>query len=193
MASTCRDVITLALRIGKVTGISGALTAAEASLGLEALQSFYLDLAANGMFGRLADVQASSAFTASPGQRIRTTGGAAVTIPTTVARDGCGASPPYDLSLIEVVDVDAGTRSLKLYEAPLGGWTELCDLTLDSPAPLISRGAIGLAATFATSASFLVAFSAALDPSLAPAARSFRTGLIGKAGADRRRYTDDYA
>lgn len=191
MASTCRDIITLALRVGKVVGVSGSPTSAEAALGLEALQSFYLDLVANGMFGRLSDVSTSTAYTAKPQDRVRALASAAVTLPNFEERDGCANFPPYDLSLIEIIDVVAGQRSLKLYEAPLGGWTELCGLDLSSLAPLASRGSIGLAATFASSAAFLVAFTATLDPALAPAVRSFRGGIIGKAGADRRRLPDE--
>jgi hypothetical protein len=193
MASTCRDVISLALRIGKVVGVSGTPTAAETELGMEALQSFYLDLVANGMFGRSTDVMTSVAYEAKPGERVQTLGGAAVSVPALVSR-GCsrGKLPPYDLALIEIVDVAAGTRSLKLYEAALGAWSELSGLTLDSPAPLVSRGAMGLAATFAVSGAFLVAFGGNIDPNLAPAVKTFRLGIIGKSGSEQPRLSDGY-
>lgn len=189
---TCRDVITLALRLGKVAGISGTPTASEVDLGLTALQSFYLDMVANGMFGQLADVVTSVPYTVKPGQRVRVLGSAAITYPTQVD-EGCASFPPYDLSLVETFDVASSTRSLRLFEAGRGAWVELCNLGLSDEAPLATRGVVGLAATFATSGAFLVCFSSVLDPNLAPAVRTFRTGLIGKAGGDRQHFADDYA
>jgi hypothetical protein len=183
---TVRDVVTFALRLGKVVGVAASPTASEASMGVEALQSFYLQLASEGMFGRLSDLAIVVDTEGEPGRRYFASDGATITYPTEV-RAGCGLRPPYDLSLIELIDTDEGTRSLKVWEAGRGAWVELVGLTPDDEAPLASRGAMGLAACLATSAAFLAIFSAQLDGTLLPLVRGFRGGLIGKGGSERDR------
>lgn len=188
---TCRDVVTYSMRLSRIIGVGKQPKAAEAEAGLECLKSFYLELATGGMFGQLRDVQTSVDYAAKPGERVRALSGAAVTLPTQI--DGpCGSRPPYDLSLIEVFDVDQSARSLSIWEAGRGEWVELTDLTLNSEAPLASRGLMGLAATLAASGAFAVMFTPNLDPNLAAIIKAFRRGLIGKMGGDRERATADY-
>lgn len=189
---TCRDIISAALKLGKVIGVNASPTASEAAFGMDALQSFYLDLAAGGMFGQLADSVVSAAYVARPGQRLRVLSGGSVTYPTELAEGG-SVFPPYDLSLVEAFDVTAGTRSLKLFEAGRGEWVELVGLTLDDEAPLATRGMMGLAGCLATYGAFVAAFSPTLDGTIQPLVRSFRAAMIGKAGGDRPNYADSFA
>ena len=189
---TCRDIIVYALKLGKVIGANAQPTSSEAELGLAALQSFYLDLATGGMFGSLADVVASADYEAQPGQRVRALDGAVVSYPLEISDRGV-TRPPYDLSLIEVFNVEAGLRTLKLFEAGRGGWIDLADIGLDDEAPLASRGVFGLAAFLATYGGFVIIFSPTLGPALQPLVRSCRMGLIGKKGGDQARGADEDA
>lgn len=143
------------------------------------------------MNGQLRDVVTSVDYEAKPGERIRALAGAAVTFPTEIS-DGGAVYPPYDLSLIEVFDVVAGERTMKVWEAGRGDWVDLVNIDLNSEAPLASRGLMGLAATLAASGAFGVLFTPNLDPNLAPVIKAFRRGLIGKMGGDRERAAADY-
>ena len=71
-----------------------------------------------------------------------------ITIPDTYSSCGQegGDRPPYDLSLIEVLN--AGTRNVWLYDRT--GWADIANLGLTDECPLSSRGAHGLAAVLAT-------------------------------------------
>ena len=53
--TTCRDIITLGLQLGRVVGVGRTPRASEAATGLEVLQGMYDGMVANGMFGRLTD------------------------------------------------------------------------------------------------------------------------------------------
>lgn len=179
---TCRDIVTRALHLARIVSLGQQPTAAEAALGLECLQSFYLAHVANGMFGRLSDVARSTDCEAQAGQRITLFEGAAATLPTTRDRNG---TPPFDLSLVELITPATATRAVMIYEAARAAWIDLGGLELGDEAPLASRGALHLAAALATSAGFDVAFTPDVDPKLLALARTFNAGLLNRGASER--------
>lgn len=135
---TCRDIITRALRIGRVTRNP---TAREVDEGLNDLQGIYDGWVASGMFGRLTDVYASQDYEAQPGERVYSNGH---TITRATSVDGSeGARAPRDLQAISVY----GTAWQHYIWT--GAWTELTGLTLNDEAPLADRDAEGLASLLA--------------------------------------------
>jgi hypothetical protein len=184
---TCLEIIARAYQKAKIIGTGESPSAAEAADGLEELKSLYEQWAANGMFGRLADVSTGDDYEASEGERITVTDGATVTIPSTIEDDGTDY-PPFFLSLIEVIDVDAQTVNRWLYDN--GAWVDLNDLTLAYEAPLASRGRAGLSACLAMA--LADEFGGTIGPSVARQAASFRMSLALKLGGDAPRTAPDY-
>lgn len=148
--ATCRDVITTALRKLKVVYPGRSPSADEASDCLESLQSWYDEMIAAGGFGRLTDVRIADDYEAGENERIFNADDSpySVSLPETIS-DGYaegGYRPPYDRS---VVVVAGSTEQAYIYNAPTGSWQALKALTLDSDAPLASRGSDGLASVLA--------------------------------------------
>lgn len=170
--ATCRDIITRALRMGRVTR---SPTAREADEGLGALQGVYDAWFTSGMFGRLSDVDATGAYTAKEGERV--TGASSITKPTQLD-DGCsptGTRRPYEMSAI----VDATNAVNWLWID--GEWVNCTGLTLDSDAPLSSKGAEGLAALI----SYHIAedFGGSLGPARTQQAMRFQGSISHKFGS----------
>lgn len=191
--TTCRDVITLAMKLAKAIASGENPSADEAQDGLVCLQSLYDHWATSGLFGQLQDSVAESSVTADKvvlNSRYRLFNGATVTLPTEQLQ--CGTEyPPYDLSIVETSN--GTTLSRKVYEAGIGGWVELTGLTLDSIAPLSTRGAVGLASALATSSAFIAMFGdAALSPRVDRAAQAFQLSLSLKLGGDRPKLAAEY-
>jgi hypothetical protein len=183
---TCRDIITRAFRKRKVYSPGEDPTSEDMSDGLVELQSLYESWAANGMFGRLADVQTDGNYTASAGERIRATNSPTITIPTEFEDEGA-AYPPYDMAFIEVVDVDEQEVRRYLYEA--GTWVEINGLTLDSEAPLAGKGQAGLEACLALQ---MEGWGGEIGPATMRQASAFKMGLSLKLGGDAQRTAPDY-
>lgn len=154
--TTCRDIVTLALRQARIVGIGRTPRASEAAEGMEALQSLYDRMFADGPLGPFTDVYATSNYTAKENERI-IADNATVTIPDTID-DGGDPRTPKDLSAVIVVT----DTTQKNYVFSLGRW-QICDsLTLDSDAPLANRDKAGLAALLAVQ--FAEMFGASLPP-----------------------------
>ena len=138
--TTCRDIITYALRQAKVIPAAVDPEADESADGLIALQSMYDHWVANGMFGRLEDTFLASSDTAEEGKRYYLDTGAVLTFPDTISASVSdeGERQPRDLSLVESLTA-AGAREVWLYDRT--EWVSLLGLTLNSNAPLAGRGA----------------------------------------------------
>lgn len=165
--ATCRDIITYALRIGKVIGTRAEPTAAEAEMGMVALQSLYDQWRTGGMFGRLKDVYETTDYEAGERQLV-TSDGSAITFPVTIDDDSPRA--PRDLALIEANNGSA--QVARIYDRT--GWIDLLGLTLDDAAPLADRGAYALGAALACSGGFITMFGA----QIAPEAQRLSSGFI---------------
>lgn len=195
MAATCLDVITSALKLGRVLSSGGVPKAAEAEDGLACLQSLYDGWVATGLFGRLEDTYLVADDTAQEGKRYLLADGVTLTEPSVVSADDsadCASRQPRDLALYESVASD-GTRSVRLYDRT--GWVDLTDLGPDAIAPLSGRGQMGLAAVLACSGPFIAMFndSAAMNPDIRRVAYQFMAGLSYKMGSTRDRAAVDYS
>lgn len=140
--TTCRDIVTLALRQSRIVGIGRTPRASEAEEGMSALQSIYDRMFADGPLGPFTDVYATSDYTAQENERI-IADNATITIPDTI--DDGEVRTPKDLTAVIVVT----DLTQKNYVFSLGRW-QVCDaLTLDDTAPLANRDKNGLAALLA--------------------------------------------
>lgn len=175
--TTVRDVVKLALKMGRVISSGEQPEAEEAADGLVALQSLYDGWVASGMFGRLTDVYAANDDEAEESHRYVAASGVTITIPTTI-EDGDEERPPRDLTVIETV-TSAGVRAVKIYDRT--GWVDLLGLELEDDAPLASRGASGLAACLAMTYSEM--FGAQIGPATQRLAGTFRASLAAKWGS----------
>jgi hypothetical protein len=172
--TTCRDVITLGLQLGRVVGLGREPRAIESETGLTVLQSMYDAMFANGQFARLTDVYATADYTAKENERI-VADNATITIPDTIDLNG-EVRTPRDLSVIIVVtDVDELN-----YVFSSGRWELASNLTLDSTAPLALRDNAGLSALFAMY--YTEAFGSSLAPMWIRKALQFQGSLSYKLG-----------
>lgn len=147
--TTCTTIIERAYRKARLRGPTEAPTAAEAAAGLETLQAYYLELVADGAFGRLTEVIVTDDYEAGENERIYNTSGGAVTItlPETVVDDLTGEDrPPRDRSLVVV---SGSPQAAHIYSAALGAWQEITSLTQNSTAPLAELSVDGLASAVA--------------------------------------------
>lgn len=185
--ATCLEVIIRAYQKAKILGVGEEPTADESADALIELQGLYENWAANGMFGRLADVATNDDYEANPNERIRITDGGTVTLPETVEDDG-DDYPPFELAFIEVIDVDAETVTRHIYEN--GAWVEITNLVLADQAPLSGRSSAGLSACLA----LVLAdeFGGQVGRTTVAQAVGFRTGLALKLGGDAARSAPDY-
>jgi hypothetical protein len=168
--TTCRDVITLALRQARIVGIGREPRAAEAQEGLLALQSLYDGIFADGMLGPFTDVYATSNYTAQENERI-IADNATITIPDTITEAGT-VRTPMDLSAVIVV-TDTTQRN---YVFSLGRWQRCDALTLGSDAPLSNRNLLGLAAWL--SGHYCEMFGAQLPPNIYQTGMRFKGSLL---------------
>lgn len=185
--ATCRDIIALAMRMARILPAGREPKAAEAADGLILLQGMYDAWVSGAMFGSMTDTIAIANATAVPGQRIRIDGAFTVTLPT-VIEDGGAQLPPYDLSLVQIIR----TASIEthLYEAMRGAWVRLDALTLDTVAPLSTRGADGLAALLAKR--FAEMFGTELGPAFVRRAMQFNGSIIANIASDTPRLATEY-
>ncbi len=170
--TTCREIVTLALRQARIVGIGRTPRASEATEGLTALQSLYDSMFADGPLAPFADVYATEAYTAQENERI-IADGVTITIPDTIIENGETRTPKDLTAVIVITDT-----TQKNYVFSLGRW-QVCDsLTLDSTAPLANRDKAGLAALLAMQ--YAEMFGAELPPMTARRAMDFRGKLVAK-------------
>lgn len=155
----CRDIITRALRKVGAVGVNDPPTTAELEMGMFALQSMFDGWASSGVFGRLRDVHVTEAYTASAGERVRST--QSVTLPTYDAVDtdendddygSCRDATidrPTNRALIVVVNPTTGVRETNLWDAWVGSWVRIEALAAADDCPLVALGADGLACCLA--------------------------------------------
>ena len=173
MPITCRDIITLGLQLGQVPGIGDDPKAKESDFVLKVMQGMYDSMFADGQFSKLTDVYATANYTAKENERI-IADNATITIPDTI-----DDRTPRDLSAIVVI-----TNLTELHYVFSGGrWETAHALTLDSVAPLASRGSDGLAALLAIY--YAEAFGGALGPMWTRRGHQFRGSLSYKIGSTR--------
>lgn len=186
------DIITYAMRSSGVLASGDEPTASEGEDGLAALQSFYDELVAQGMFGRLTDSYLTTSDTAQEGFRYLLGSGVTLTEPTTISaedsEDGI-TRQPRDLALYESL-TNAGVRSVRLYDRT--GWVNLIDLALTDIAPLSSRGAMGLAAALACSGGFCDMFGVTPTQPLLARSQRFLSSLTHKLGSTQDRLSVEY-
>lgn len=193
--TTVRDVVTLALKQGRVIGVNAQPTAPEAEAGLQAFQGMFDAWVTGGMFGTLQDVYLETDDAAEEGRRYLLAAGVTLTLPSIVAGQGgdygeegnSSSRQPYDLSLVESV-TEAGVRSVSLWDRT--EWVSLLDLDLADDAPLASRGLTGLAACVAKT--YCEKFGRDLGPNTAMLARKFEGSLSAKFGSTRAKTAGDY-
>lgn len=184
--TTCRDIVTLALKMARAISPGEEPEASEAADGLCALQSLYDGWISSGMFGRLEDVYLGTDETAEEGKRYLLADGVTLTAPTTI-EDGGEERQARDMAVYEAVTHD-GVRSVHLYDRYR--WVAMLGLDLNSEAPLADRGASGLAACVAQS--FAEMFGASIGPETMRLAMQFRSALAGKHGTTRTRVEADW-
>lgn len=172
--TTCRDIVTRALRMAGIVGKGREPKARELDDGMFALQGLFDGWFAGGMFGRLTDYYAEGGYEAEVGQRVFYTG-TAPTLPELVD----SVHPPRDLAAIEFNN--ASGRGAHIWDR--SGWVRIDALDADDDAPLALRGAEGLAACLA--ASIAEEYGAPLTASVVSKASNFRTNLRLNAGAER--------
>lgn len=170
--ATVRDVVTRALRMTGIIGLTEDPEAAEAEHGLFVLQGIYDSMIADGMFGRLEDYSAITDYTALGGQRIFADG-VTITIPDLDA-DG---EPFAEGMATSVISNGEATNYIYIN----GGWVQITAIELGNEAPLSNRGADGLAALLAV---YLVeAFGQTPPQMVYRRAMSFRMSLALKMGS----------
>jgi hypothetical protein len=175
MATTCRDIVHLALRKIGVLRAGKNPTAGEAADVLASLQGFYNDYATT--IG-LTDVLVTEDYEAKEFERVfaDAASNVTITIPETIEDADTGDDrQPKDLALIVVAIGQAGQEVRYLYDGNAGAWVSLNGLTLASNAPLASRGSDGLACCLAE----LIAdeFGGVVGPVTMRSAARFRSGL----------------
>jgi hypothetical protein len=193
--TTVSDVVTLALRQGRVIGVNATPTASEAAAGLQAFQAMLDQWVTGGMFGSLCDIYLEDDGTALEGKRYLLASGVTLAYPSIVEGQGgdygeegnSSSRQPYDLSLVESV-TSTGTRTVKLWDRT--EWVDLLGLTLTSDAPLSSRGLTGLAACVAKT--YCEMFGRDLGPNTQMLARRFEGALSHKFGSTRPAATAEY-
>jgi hypothetical protein len=174
--TTCREILTFALKQARAINMGEDLSAEELTDGMTALQSMFDEWVANGMFGQLTDVYTTADYTANEGERVVAPAGVTVTIPTTIS-DCDGTRAPRDLSLIET-SIN-GTRQVSLYDRD--AWVRIEALTADTACPLARRGVAGLAACVATT--FTEMFGGELGPATLRQGLTFKGSVARKFGS----------
>lgn len=174
MAKTCRDTATLALKKLGVLRAGGEPQAADGADALSSLQSFYMECISQGTFGRVYNVQMSSAGTITPGGNqhinVLTEDAVSIDLPSSLPancwdnwrpeRDyGWGLNIPFaadpnivvprDKSVVMVTDQYGDSRATYLYDGTVQRWLRVDVLTDNDEAPLSARSPDGLASVLA--------------------------------------------
>lgn len=206
---TVRDVITLALKKIGVLRAGGVPSSDDAEDARQSLISFYMECVAQGTFGRIQDINISSAaaspVTAGLNQHINVTVDDAVTVdlPATVSYDywwtwrpcrdyGWGKNVPVgadttnnvprDLSVVRVTDQFGEGRATYVYDGPIQRWLRVDEFGLTDEAPLSARGFDGLASVLAMRLLDLFGDTLASRTTMA-AANRYKIALVTRHGA----------
>lgn len=173
MASTVRDVGTLALKKLGVLRAGGEMKAPDGESARASLQSYLMGCVNAGTFGRVGKVVVSTAqaVTAAYNQHVNATvGGVTVDLPETM--DACfwenfepygdygwpwcspyygdsGVTTPRDKSVVMVTSTENDDRLVYVFDATVQRWMRLDNLTLNAEAPLSARDVDGLASVLA--------------------------------------------
>ena len=174
MVTTCRDIVTRALRMSSVVDREDDPTAAELRDGMTVLQTLYDQWLVGGMFGRLTDIYETDSYEAGEGQRIFLDTGT-VTLPTTIDGD----RKPRDLVAVEAFDTDG--RKAWIWDRT--AWIRIDSLSENDNAPLADRGVNGLAACVAIL--FVEEFGGDIKASAMKQAGTFKMALSYKMGSER--------
>ena len=141
--TTCRDIITTALRKARQIASGETPSDDEAADGMAVMQGMYLGMVDGATFGQFTDVIPTEDYEALEGDRVRNDDAFTITIPTTYEDSDGIDRTPRDLSIIEVWTGSA--RQISVYDATVGAWLRLDSLTLDAVAPFATRNPDGLA------------------------------------------------
>lgn len=150
--TTCLQISTRSLRALGVLGAGKVPTGNDASTVLEHLQDTINDLPLlrNGEWTEVL-LTSASAYEASDGERINTSGYAAtITLPTTYEDENGDTVPQRDLSRVQIVGGDQA--GLWVYSASNGSWAKVDDLALTDDSPFGPGDDAGLAALIAVNA-----------------------------------------
>jgi hypothetical protein len=165
--TTNLDIIKKAMKKIHVLPRGTEPTSAEASDGMDALQSLIVELIGQGSLGRLYDVLATSAYTVFEQDRVRADPGVTVTIPDTITNErptdypggdgydyGFGglsvpARAPRDRAVVVVFDGDTDTVVYHVYSAYKGEWVVINGLTQQDDFPFADYLEDGFAALLA--------------------------------------------
>lgn len=153
---TCREIVNGAFQDAFLTEANETPTDSDADVGLELLKSLYRHLVIGGTLGRMTSRLVTGDYTAGENERIvnGTDDAVTITLPTEVeAEEDPGIEgvdtayrQPAHLALAEVV---GDTPAVSIYDASVGSWVSIEDLTLNSTAPLGQVHRFGLQAMLA--------------------------------------------
>ena len=205
---TCNDIIRMAMSRLRQLRAGEVPIGSEAADGMVTLQGMYDLWVSTGLFGRLYDTIAASAYTAQEQDRVINDGAYAITLPATIvstapmgtyeprypderiwsALQTNNPRTPRDSAMIEVVE--GGVTKRFLYSAYLREWMRLDSLTITAGAPLALRGSTGLACCLAE----LMAdeYGVQPPPGVVKQSTMFRWGLSSKYNSARVGNMTDY-
>lgn len=195
MAATCREVVKAALRKLGVADPRREPSAIQSADALASLKSLYEEWITNGAFGQLRDVQATSDLTAWPNTRIvKQTSAIVVTLPRVGLGDYAPSNAPdwplwdygflrmdprlLDMAAVSISNLENDAVEQWVYDARGNRWVSIESLTLDSAAPLATRGVDGLAAVLATRIADEYGDAATLSGATVAAATRFTTSIL---------------
>lgn len=174
--ATIRDAVTRGLQWAGVVALGRDPRAAEAGVGLEAVQSLLDQWMQDGMFGCLVDVYKTANYTASEYERVTSPSSITVTKPTYIDNE---RRSPFELAPIVTVLNGVQTN----YVFTQGAWLNLTGLTLDSDLPLEHYGRRGFEAMVGVK--LCETFGLEPRPVMANEALRFQGRIMSKGGQDR--------
>jgi hypothetical protein len=154
------DIIKRAMKKIHVLASGTAPTSAQATDGMDALQSLIVELIGQGSLGRLNDVLATSAYTAKENDRVQASTGVVVTLPLVITAADCGYGwnpwyawgqrkprPPRDRTPVVVITDNVPVYNV--YCAYLNEWVVINDLAQQDDFPFAQYLENGFAALLA--------------------------------------------
>ena len=205
---TARDVITLSLKKIGVLRSGGEATSSDAADALASLASFYQEIIANGVCGRIQNIPVSRTGSATTGVNqhinVLTDDEVSLQLPATVAYDywhtwrPCrdygwglnvplggddGYNVPRDKSVVRVTDQFGPARATYIYDGTVQRWLRLDTLGLTDEAPLSARGFDGLASVLAIRLTELFGADLA-SPVTVQSANRYKLALVTNYGSE---------
>lgn len=167
--ATNLDIIKRAMKKLHVLPSGQDPTSAQASDGMDALQSLIVELIGQGSLGRLNDVLATSDYEAREWERVTHTSSQTITLPTEISASSCaydygfsggypdyavsnnysGTRPPMDRAPIVTINKTTNVARYNIYRAYTGEWVEVLDLDDQDDFPLADYLEDGFAALLA--------------------------------------------